>query len=107
MNCADAHRDYTNNKIGKKLVEVIQSGDEQYANKPRLNKFIVSNSVQAYLLKITYTELLVCLIKVCGILRIWQERRFLAFCAIDFKNGQIVYVDGGILATIGKPLNEN
>jgi gluconate 5-dehydrogenase len=31
---------------------------------------------------------------------------FLASKASDFVNGQIVYVDGGILATIGKPYNE-
>ena len=31
---------------------------------------------------------------------------FLASAASDFVNGQIVYVDGGILATIGKPANE-
>lgn len=31
---------------------------------------------------------------------------FLASKASDFVNGQIVYVDGGILATIGKPMNE-
>jgi gluconate 5-dehydrogenase len=31
---------------------------------------------------------------------------FLASKASDFVNGHIVYVDGGILATIGKPLNE-
>ncbi|MBC9795160.1 gluconate 5-dehydrogenase [Sinomicrobium weinanense] len=31
---------------------------------------------------------------------------FLASKASDFVNGQIVYVDGGILATIGKPINE-
>ena len=32
---------------------------------------------------------------------------FLASKASDFVNGHILYVDGGILATIGKPLNEN
>lgn len=32
---------------------------------------------------------------------------FLASRASDFVTGQIVYVDGGILATIGKPSNEN
>lgn len=32
---------------------------------------------------------------------------FLASAASDFVNGQIIYVDGGILATIGKPANEN
>lgn len=32
---------------------------------------------------------------------------FLSSKASDFVNGQIVYVDGGILATIGKPLNED
>jgi gluconate 5-dehydrogenase len=32
---------------------------------------------------------------------------FLASGASDFINGQIIYVDGGILATIGKPVNEN
>jgi gluconate 5-dehydrogenase len=32
---------------------------------------------------------------------------FLATAASDFINGQIIYVDGGILATIGKPSNEN
>lgn len=31
---------------------------------------------------------------------------FLASKASDFVNGQIIYVDGGILATIGKPFNE-
>lgn len=31
---------------------------------------------------------------------------FLASAASDFVNGQIIYVDGGILATIGKPGNE-
>lgn len=31
---------------------------------------------------------------------------FLASRASDFVNGQIIYVDGGILATIGKPMNE-
>lgn len=32
---------------------------------------------------------------------------FLASEASKFVNGQIIYVDGGILATIGKPSNEN
>lgn len=32
---------------------------------------------------------------------------FLASKASDFVTGQIVYVDGGILATIGRPANEN
>ncbi|MFX0555774.1 gluconate 5-dehydrogenase [Maribacter sp. CXY002] len=32
---------------------------------------------------------------------------FLASKASDFVNGQIIYVDGGILATIGKPVNES
>jgi len=32
---------------------------------------------------------------------------FLASQASDFINGHIVYVDGGILATIGKPANED
>lgn len=31
---------------------------------------------------------------------------FLSSSASDFINGQIIYVDGGILATIGKPSNE-
>ena len=31
---------------------------------------------------------------------------FLASRASDFVNGQVIYVDGGILATIGKPANE-
>lgn len=31
---------------------------------------------------------------------------FLASEASDFVNGQIIYVDGGILATLGKPQNE-
>ncbi len=32
---------------------------------------------------------------------------FLSSMASNFVNGQIIYVDGGILATIGKPANEN
>ncbi|WP_299105500.1 gluconate 5-dehydrogenase [uncultured Winogradskyella sp.] len=32
---------------------------------------------------------------------------FLASKASDFVSGQVVYVDGGILATIGKPANED
>jgi len=32
---------------------------------------------------------------------------FLASAASDFVNGQVIYVDGGILATIGKPANES
>ena len=31
---------------------------------------------------------------------------FLSSRASDFVNGQIIYVDGGILATIGRPQNE-
>src|SRR5690606_21682325 len=31
---------------------------------------------------------------------------FLASKASNFVNGQLIYVDGGILATIGKPANE-
>ena len=32
---------------------------------------------------------------------------FLSSKASDFVNGHILYVDGGILATIGKPANED
>ncbi|MCB4807888.1 gluconate 5-dehydrogenase [Tamlana sp. 62-3] len=32
---------------------------------------------------------------------------FLSSKASDFVNGQVIYVDGGILATIGKPSNED
>ncbi|MCW5911925.1 MAG: gluconate 5-dehydrogenase [Cyclobacteriaceae bacterium] len=32
---------------------------------------------------------------------------FLSSAASDFVNGQIIFVDGGILATIGKPANEH
>ena len=32
---------------------------------------------------------------------------FLSSKASDFVNGHVIYVDGGILATIGKPSNEN
>jgi len=32
---------------------------------------------------------------------------FLSSKASDFVNGHVLYVDGGILATIGKPSNED
>ncbi len=32
---------------------------------------------------------------------------YLSSAASNFVNGQVIYVDGGILATIGKPSNEN
>lgn len=32
---------------------------------------------------------------------------YLASAASNFVNGQVIFVDGGILATIGKPVNEN
>ena len=32
---------------------------------------------------------------------------FLASAAADYVNGQVIYVDGGILATIGRPSNED
>jgi gluconate 5-dehydrogenase len=32
---------------------------------------------------------------------------FLASNASNFVNGQVIYVDGGVLATIGKPANED
>lgn len=38
---------------------------------------------------------------------LWGAAIFLASRASNFVNGHILYVDGGILATIGKPSNEN
>ena len=35
----------------------------------------------------------------------WMEP-WVSVRKFDFVNGQIIYVDGGILATIGKPFNE-
>jgi len=57
INSAPAHRSYPTKKIGKADAEVIQLGDQQYANRRTLNKLIVNSIVETCQLQMGLTEL--------------------------------------------------
>lgn len=89
INSAPAHHSFTTKKIGKNEAEVIQLGEEKYANKRVLNKLIVNSIVETCQLQMGLTELLP------G--NIWNtmpshthERRMEAYFYFDIEEGQTV-----------------
>lgn len=89
INSAPAHKSYPNKKIGKENAEVIQLGEEKYANKRILNKLIVNSIVQTCQLQMGMTEL------VPG--NVWNtmpahthNRRMEAYFYFDLEEGQTI-----------------
>jgi 4-deoxy-L-threo-5-hexosulose-uronate ketol-isomerase len=58
MNSAPAHQSYPTKKVSLDDAEVIQLGEDKYANKRVLNKLIVNSIVQTCQLQMGLTELL-------------------------------------------------
>ncbi|GLB48034.1 5-dehydro-4-deoxy-D-glucuronate isomerase [Neptunitalea lumnitzerae] len=58
INSAPAHTKFPNKKVGKEDAEVIELGDEKYANKRILNKLLVNSIVKTCQLQMGLTELL-------------------------------------------------
>lgn len=57
INSAPAHHSYPTKKIGRADAEVIELGDQQYANRRTLNKLIVNSIVETCQLQMGLTEL--------------------------------------------------
>ncbi len=58
INSAPAHKRFPTKKVGANDAEVVQLGDEKYANKRVLNKLIVNSIVETCQLQMGLTELL-------------------------------------------------
>lgn len=58
INSAPAHKNFPTKKVGLNDAEVIQLGDEKYANRRVLNKLIVNGIVETCQLQMGMTELL-------------------------------------------------
>lgn len=89
INSAPAHKKYPNKKVGLEDAEVIQLGDEKYANKRVLNKLLVNGIVETCQLQMGITELL------SG--NIWNtmpahthNRRMEAYFYFDLEEGQTI-----------------
>lgn len=89
INSAPAHKSFPTKKVGKENAEVIELGDEKYANKRILNKLIVNSIVETCQLQMGLTELLP------G--NVWNtmpahthERRMEAYFYFDVEEGQTV-----------------
>lgn len=89
LNSAPAHTSHPTTKVGKEDAEVIQLGEEKYANKRELNKLIVNSIVKTCQLQMGITEL------VHG--NVWNtmpahthERRMEAYFYFDVEEGQAV-----------------
>ncbi|TVZ17059.1 5-dehydro-4-deoxy-D-glucuronate isomerase [Maribacter sp. MAR_2009_72] len=89
INSAPAHKSFPTKKVGANEAEVIQLGDEKYANKRILNKLIVNSIVQTCQLQMGLTELLP------G--NVWNtmpahthNRRMEAYFYFDVEEGQTV-----------------
>ncbi|UOB17799.1 5-dehydro-4-deoxy-D-glucuronate isomerase [Abyssalbus ytuae] len=89
INSAPAHKEFPTKKVGKDNAEVIQLGDEKYANRRILNKLIVNSIVNTCQLQMGLTEL------VEG--NVWNtmpahthERRMEAYFYFDVEDEQTV-----------------
>mgnify|MGYP003673843762 FL=1 len=89
FNSAPAHKSFPTKKVGANEAEVIQLGDEKYANKRVLNKLIVNSIVETCQLQMGLTELLP------G--NVWNtmpahthNRRMEAYFYFDIEEGQTV-----------------
>jgi len=89
INSAPAHKSYPTKKVGKNEAEVIQLGDEKFANKRILNKLIVNSIVSTCQLQMGMTELLP------G--NVWNtmpahthNRRMEAYFYFDLEEGQTI-----------------
>ncbi|HMB63053.1 MAG TPA: 5-dehydro-4-deoxy-D-glucuronate isomerase [Eudoraea sp.] len=89
LNSAPAHKSYPTKKVGAKNAEVVQLGDEKYANKRVLNKLIVNSIVETCQLQMGITEL------VEG--NVWNtmpahthNRRMEAYFYFDLEEGQTI-----------------
>ena len=89
INSAPAHHAYPTKKVGAKDAQVIQLGDEKYANRRVLNKLIVNGIVETCQLQMGMTELLP------G--NVWNtmpahthSRRMEAYFYFDLEEGQTI-----------------
>lgn len=89
INSAPAHKNFPTKKVGKENAEIIQLGDEKFANKRVLNKLIVNSIVETCQLQMGVTELLP------G--NVWNtmpahthERRMEAYFYFGIEQGQAV-----------------
>ena len=89
INSAPAHKEFPTKKVGKENAEIIQLGDEKYANKRVLNKLLVNSIVETCQLQMGLTEL------VQG--NVWNtmpphthERRMEVYFYFDIEEGQSV-----------------
>lgn len=89
INSAPAHKSFPTKKVGKEDAEVIQLGDEKFANKRILNKLIVNSIVETCQLQMGLTELLP------G--NVWNtmpahthNRRMEAYFYFDLEEGQTI-----------------
>ncbi|WP_324719949.1 5-dehydro-4-deoxy-D-glucuronate isomerase [Salinimicrobium sp. HB62] len=89
LNSAPAHKEFPTKKVGKEDAEVIELGDEKYANKRILNKLIVNSIVETCQLQMGMTEL------VEG--NVWNTmpphthaRRMEAYFYFDLEEGQTI-----------------
>lgn len=89
INSAPAHRSFPTKKVSSNDAEVIQLGDEKYANKRVLNKLIVNSIVETCQLQMGLTELLP------G--NVWNtmpahthNRRMEAYFYFDLEEGQTI-----------------
>lgn len=89
INSTPAHQAYPHKKIGRQDAEIIELGDEKYANKRILNKLIVNSLVETNQLQMGMTEL------VEG--NVWNtmpahthERRMEVYFYFDLEEGQTI-----------------
>ena len=89
INSAPAHKSFATKKVSSNDAEVIQLGDEKYANKRVLNKLIVHGIVETCQLQMGLTELLP------G--NVWNtmpahthNRRMEAYFYFDLEEGQTI-----------------